>query len=154
MSDATAVSIRACRVGDLPAIAALLSQLHPDEDPLDPSSPSLRRAWDAVLARPDERWLLVAVRADTLVGTIDCILVPNLTHDGATYGVVENLVVDRRCRRAGIGSALMAAVIQRARRSGCYKVQLLSHTGRTDAQAFYERAGFTPSAQGYRLYLL
>jgi GNAT superfamily N-acetyltransferase len=153
MSDETAVSIRPCLEGDLPAIAALLSQLHPDEDPLDPSSPSVRRAWKAVLARPDERWLLAAVRDGIPVGTIDCVLVPNLTHGGATYGVVENLVVDRHSRRGGIGSALMAAVIERAHRAGCYKVQLMSHADRTDAHAFYQRAGFTPSARGYRRYL-
>jgi hypothetical protein len=88
VSDDVSVSIRPCREGDLPAIAALLSQLHPDEQTLDPSSSNVRRAWKAVLARPDERWLLAALRTDRVAGTIDCVLVPNLTDDGAPYGVV------------------------------------------------------------------
>ena len=153
MLDAPAVSVRPCREGDLPAVAALLSQLHPDGPPLDPSSGRVLRAWDAVLARPEHRWLLVAERGGALAGTIDCLLVPNLTHDGAPYGVIENFVVDGLHRRAGVGSALLRAVLERARQADCYKLQLMSHADRVEAHAFYEHAGFSPVAQGYRLYL-
>jgi GNAT superfamily N-acetyltransferase len=42
----------------------------------------------------------------------------------------------------GIGSALMAAAMQRARVAGCYKLALSSNASRTAAHAFYERLGF------------
>lgn len=153
MSHEQAVSVRPCSAEDLVPVAALLSQLHPAEPPLNPSSSRVLRAWQAMLARPNERWLLIALQDGVLVGTIDCLIVPNLTHDGAAYGVVENFVVDALHRRAGVGTVLMGAVIERARQAGCYKLQLLSRADRTEAHAFYERAGFAYSAQGYRLYL-
>lgn len=120
---------------------------------MDPSSPRLIRAWHAVLARSDDRSILVAEVGGTVVGTIDCLLVPNLTHDGATFAIIENFVVEQDCRRSGVGTALMRAAINYARNADCYKLQLMSQRDRTDAHTFYERAGFQASAHGYRLYL-
>lgn len=80
-------------------------------------------------------------------------MIRNLTHDGRPYALVENVVVDAAERGRGVGGALMEAAVTRAAEAGCYKLQLISRDGRSEAHAFYERAGFTASAQGYRRYL-
>jgi GNAT superfamily N-acetyltransferase len=87
-----------------------------------------------------------------LVGTIDSFLTANLTHGGRPYMTIENLVVDAAHRRQGVGAALINAVVTEARSVGCYKVQLLSNQARREAHRFYEKVGFLPSAQGYRMY--
>jgi ribosomal protein S18 acetylase RimI-like enzyme len=67
--------------------------------------------------------------------------------------LVENVVVAAAARRAGVGRELMRAALDLARRAGCYKVQLLSRADRAAAHAFYESAGFRPTAAGFRAYL-
>jgi GNAT superfamily N-acetyltransferase len=54
-------------------------------------------------------------------------------------------------RARGVGTVLMLAAIDRARRLGCYRVQLTSNAVREDAHRFYARLGFTPSHVGFKL---
>ena len=96
----------------------------------------------------------MAEEDERVVGTVDLIIVPNLTHGARPIGFVENLVVTTGRRGDGIGRALMADVMSRARTEGCYKVQLLSAIGRSGAHSFYEELGFEPSSRGYRRYLI
>lgn len=88
----------------------------------------------------------------TVVGTVDCTVLPNLTRGTRPFMLVENVVVAAAHRRAGVGSALLEAAVRLAHQAGCYKVQLLSRTERDTAHAFYESRGFRAVAQGYRLY--
>ncbi|MBQ1053116.1 GNAT family N-acetyltransferase [Micromonospora sp. C51] len=97
--------------------------------------------------------MLIALREGTAVGTVDSIVVPNLTRGGRPYMLVENVVVARSARRQGVANRMFDALIGLARAAGCYKVQLLSHVDRSDAHMFYESRGLRPVAQGYRLYL-
>jgi GNAT superfamily N-acetyltransferase len=99
------------------------------------------------------RTFLVAELDGDLAGTADLLIVPNLTHEARPVAFVENVVVDATHRGNGIGRTLMEAVIEHARAEGCYKIQFLSNNGRTRAHAFYRRMGFSPSAEGFRLYL-
>lgn len=99
------------------------------------------------------RHLLVAMVEGAVVGTADCSIVANLTHRGRPWSVVENVVVDDRCRRQGVGRRLMEEVVERCRAQGCYKIQLLSQQHRSGAHAFYESMGFQATAVGFRRYL-
>lgn len=78
-------------------------------------------------------------------------IAPNLTHDGASWATVENVVVDEGRRGQGVGRALMEEAERRARDAGCYKVQLMSADER-EVGAFYEVLGFELRARGYRKY--
>jgi GNAT superfamily N-acetyltransferase len=95
----------------------------------------------------------VAVVGGTVVGTADMVVVENLTHGGRPWVIVENVVVDEAHRGEGVGKALMAEVVDEARRRDCFKVQLLSLEHRLGAHAFYRSLGFGTMAQGFRLYL-
>lgn len=143
-------TIRAATTEDLPAILGLYAELHPD-DPV-PSPQSVQRAWSAIQAQPG-RTILVAEVGAVVVGTTDCAIQANLTRDTRPLMLIENFVVAAAARRTGVGSALLREAVRLAREAGCYKVQLLSRSSRTDAHAFYESQGFKTLAQGYRLYL-
>ena len=84
-------------------------------------------------------------------GSLSLIIVPNLTHVGRPYAIIENVVVDASERGAGHGEALMRHAIEEARRAGCYKVSLTSNKSRPDAHRFYERLGFRATHEGYRV---
>jgi GNAT superfamily N-acetyltransferase len=87
------------------------------------------------------------------VGTVDLLVVENLTHGGQPWAIVENVVVDAAARRLGVGRALMAEAERLSREASCYKLQLLSHQRRTWAHEFYRRLGYEETARGFRLHL-
>ena len=149
--------IRRARVADLPAILDLLDELREGATPgipWDRGDPLwTATVWEEILTDP-RRMYLVAEEDDRLVGTVDLVIVPNLTHGARPIGFVENMVVTADRRGDGIGRSLIADVMARARAEGCYKVQLLSANGRERAHSFYEELGFEASSRGYRRYLI
>jgi GNAT superfamily N-acetyltransferase len=151
MAPANDLVIRKAEDRDLEDLLSILAQLG-STSPLDSALDNVQRAWHQIQSQPD-RALLVAEVRGRVVGTIDCSLTPNLTHDARSYITIENFVVDSAHRRRGVGTALLNAVIEQARRTGCYKIQLQSDIKRLEAHRLYEAVGFKASAQGYRIYL-
>lgn len=147
--------IRAAIRSDLGAILRLLRELgdttHTQSSQVRMSSAAVR-AWTRMENDPD-RTVLVAEQRGEIIGTLDLLVVANLTHDAQSWAVVDNLVVDPATRRQGIGRALMEDALDRAMRSGCYKVELLSHETRHVAHQFYTSLGFANSAEGFRRYI-
>lgn len=86
-------------------------------------------------------------------GTADMDVIENLTHCGRPWVDRSKRHRPRTRRHQGVGTALMTALVERARRRRCYKVQLLSLKHRPEAHRFYESIGFAPLAEGFRLYL-
>ncbi len=149
--------VRRARIDDLPELLDLLDEL---QDGATPGIPWDRgdavwtaTVWEEVLTDP-RRVYIVAEDDERVVGTVDLIIVPNLTHGARPIGFVENLVVTTDRRGDGIGRALMADVMSRAKAEGCYKIQLLSANARSGAHSFYEELGFEASSRGYRRYLI
>jgi len=104
-----------------------------------------------ILADP-RRELVVAVVDGQLVGTADLVVVPNLTHRGEPWAIVENVIVASTARRTGVGRALMARLVELARAAGCYKLQLVSGKHRAEAHAFYRSMGLDAVAEGFKIY--
>lgn len=144
------IVVRTASEADLPGLMALYAQLHPDDEAPPPDS--ALDIW-RVIAMQAGRAVLVASLDGVLVGTVDTLLLPNLTRGGRPFLLIENVVVDSVRRRAGVGSALLAMAETIARRAHCYKIQLLSRDSRVEAHAFYEAHGFGAVARGYRKYL-
>jgi ribosomal protein S18 acetylase RimI-like enzyme len=84
--------------------------------------------------------MLVAEAGGELVGQLDLRL--------ARYGVADlGMLVAPGWRRRGVGSALMAEAITRARAAGAHKLTLQVWPHNTAALALYERFGF--QREGY-----
>ena len=97
--------------------------------------------------------VLVAQLVEDVVGACQLIVFRHLQSRGGLCAEVESVHVHPDQRGSGIGRVLMEAAIERARRLGCYRVQLTSHQARPDAHRFYAALGFTPSHQGFKLVL-
>jgi GNAT superfamily N-acetyltransferase len=145
------LEVRAAAAGDLAELLALLSQLHEHEAP-QPVTDELSSTFAEILAERS-RALLVACRDGAIVGTLDLLVVANLTRGGRPWAGIENVVVDAVCRRQGIGRALLDVAADVAREAGCTKLQLVSHDRRGAAHGLYSRSGFTAPVRGYRRYL-
>ena len=138
---------------DLPRLVELLAQLSlgaPREAVGPPLLESYGRAFQEIEA--DERQQLFVVEdGGRVVGTVCLIIVPNLSHEGRPYALVENVVVDETERSAGYGELLMRHAIAEARRAGCYKLALTSNKRRPDAHRFYQRLGLRATSEGFRI---
>jgi ribosomal protein S18 acetylase RimI-like enzyme len=135
---------------DLPRILELYEELTEEKQDISPDT--LDRVFNQINSMPGYEFL-VAEKDGVILGTLYFQIVPNLTHNARPWAFVENVVVDSRYRREGIGRLLMDYVISRARQAGCHKVQLHSSKKRQEAHQFYRSLGFDDSAMGFRLYL-
>ncbi|MEP7762863.1 GNAT family N-acetyltransferase [Sanguibacter sp. 25GB23B1] len=147
------VAIRRATSADVPAIVRLLA-----DDPLGASreTPHHLAPYEAAFARIDadpQHRLVVAERDGVVVGTLQLTILPGLSRQGATRGLVEAVRVDSSVRGGGLGTELLAWAVEAARESGCTMVQLTTDASRTDAHRFYERLGFVGSHLGFKLVL-
>ncbi|MFH1647481.1 MAG: GNAT family N-acetyltransferase [Chloroflexota bacterium] len=147
-------TVRKAAAGDIPRILELYRQLAFDPSNEVPNSPpeECRRVFDEIQLIPGYE-LLVAEYGGEVVGTTVLVILPGLTHGLLPFAVLEYVVVDEKCRRRGIGRALMDYCVARAKDAGCYKIMLTSDKRREPAHRFYESLGFEASAHGFRLYL-
>ncbi|PZT80432.1 MULTISPECIES: GNAT family N-acetyltransferase [unclassified Streptomyces] len=150
MSD---LDIRRATADDLPAIVALLADdplgaQRESPDDLAPYRTALRRLADD----PNQR-LMVAVRRERIVGTLQLTVIPGLSRRGSTRSLIEGVRIHADERGSGLGTRLIQWAVDESRRQGCQLVQLTSDTTRTDAHRFYERLGFIASHVGFKLAL-
>jgi ribosomal protein S18 acetylase RimI-like enzyme len=154
MAEISSVTIRRARRDDVGVIVGMLA-----DDPLgsarerleDPLPPSYLRAFDA-LDRAAHIQLVVAEDRDgAVVGCLQLCLMPGLSSQGASRGLIEDVRVAAHRRSRGIGEKLLQWAIAEARSKGCKVVELFTHRTRVDAQRFYVRLGFQPSHVGMTL---
>jgi ribosomal protein S18 acetylase RimI-like enzyme len=154
MSALSPVTIRRARREDVGVIVAMLA-----DDPLgrarerieQPLPASYFRAFE-VLENDRNIQLVVAEEKDgAVVGCLQLCILPGLSSQGASRGLLEDVRVAAHCRSRGIGESLVQWAVTEARGRGCKLVELLTHHTRVDAQRFYKRLGFQPSHVGMTL---
>jgi GNAT superfamily N-acetyltransferase len=145
-------AVRAARSEDAGALRDLYVELADSTDAL-PAEVGVTAGLLTQIAGQTDRQLLVAVvDGGRVAGTLDLLIVPNVTHGGRPWAIVENVVVAEAHRRQGVGRALMQSAMQSARQAGCYKVQLTSAKHRGEAHEFYRSLGFGAVAEGFKIY--
>lgn len=146
--------IRFARKDDLPAIAAVLAadSLGASRECAElPVARGYVDAFAAMEADPNNE-VIVAERAGCVVAVLQLTIIPSLTYQGGTRGLIEGVMVAPDCRGQGIGESLMRWAVSRARTRGCKLVQLTSDKRRADAIRFYKRLGFSDTHVGLKLY--
>ncbi|MBN2388738.1 MAG: GNAT family N-acetyltransferase [Anaerolineales bacterium] len=127
-------TIRPARESDVPALTDLCTQLG------YPSTPEqVTHRLTEILPRPDHI-VFVAEIAGKPVGWAHVNLVPVMVLD--RLAELAGLVVDKNCRRSGVGRALLSAAEDWARQRGCAELWLRSNVIRTQAHQFYESLGY------------
>ncbi len=135
---------RTAQKKDLAGILILYKQLNPEEEIID-----LEKAhsiWDATENSNVTKYF-VAADKEKIVSTCNITLVPNLTRNGRSFAVIENVITDNNYRKRGIGKRVMQNAIEYAKENNCYKVVLLSSIKRTESHRFYESIGFNGNSK-------
>lgn len=101
----------------------------------------------------DPAHVLVVVRDDAgaLVGTLQLILIPGLSRGGAKRLQIEGVRLAASVRGSGLGSALFDWAHDYGRAHGASMAQLTADKQRADAHRFYQRLGYRPSHEGFKL---
>ena len=148
---AMGVVIRNAEERDLERIVELYAQLGPSGDAPEPGGRQQSlEALAKIKAHKGVR--LLVLEADGRVeGSVVLVIVPNLTHGGRPWAVIEHMVIDESCRGSGLGRLLLRRVEEIVVETGCYKLQFLSAWRRKDdAHHFYEAMGYESPARGFR----
>ncbi|MFI2236808.1 GNAT family N-acetyltransferase [Streptomyces chrestomyceticus] len=150
MSD---IEIRPATEDDLPAIVAMLADdaLGATRESPDDLTP-YRAAYELLAADPNQH-LVVAVRGDRPVGTLQLTVIPGLSRRGSSRSLIEAVRVHADERGSGLGTQLIEWAVSESRTLGCRLVQLTSDATRVDAHRFYEHLGFEASHLGFKLHL-
>ena len=136
---ADGVELRDARPDDFEAVTRLLGEMGVPV-PSTERQPAVRRAFEDHLRRPDA-YARVAERAGDLIGLCTLILRRPFYMTQPQAWIAELVVADR-ARGAGIGAALLDAVLALAGEHGAYACVLESGTQRMVAHRLYAAAGF------------
>jgi glucosamine-phosphate N-acetyltransferase len=91
---------------------------------------------------------VVAVDEGKVIATASLILEHKFLHRGGTIGHIEDVATHPAHQGKGAGSAVVRALVELARQSGCYKVILSCNDQNL---AFYSKIGFRRHDNGMRI---
>jgi len=94
--------------------------------------------------------VVVAKEEDKIVGCATVLYLPIPAH-GKPYALLEGLVVDRNSRQKGIGTALLAKLMEFAKDKDCYKFVATSRFESEDTHRFYEKNRFKKWGYEFRM---
>ena len=138
------VELGTARREDLPQLVALLGVLFAQEAEFVPDDAKQTRALEKILADDSVGRIHVA-RADGKVVAMASLLYSISTAEGGLAASFEDLVVLPGYRGKGIGSALLAHVVEEAKKLGVLRLTLLTDRQNKRAQAVYRKLGFVDS---------
>ena len=147
--------IRLAEERDVPRIVELYRELTITDSKVEHSrNPSLAdylRVFAEIRVDPKQK-LFVAELQGEVVGTIELLIIPNLSHNGTPFAFLENLIVTEKHRRRGLGRMLLEHAVRLAEESGCHMVELCSDVRRKEAHKLYSSMGFEAQAYCFRLF--
>src|SRR5882762_3805158 len=154
MAAISSITIRRARRDDVGVIVGMLA-----DDPLgsgrerleNPLPPLYFRAFEALEQDPNIQLVVAEDNDGAVIGCLQLCILPGLSSQGASRGLIEDVRVAARCRSRGIGEQMVQWAIADAQAKGCKLVELFTHRTRVDAQRFYARLGFQPSHLGMTL---
>ncbi len=151
MAAISPVTIRRARRDDVGFIVKMLAddRLGSARERIeDPLPASYFKAFETLDRAPNIQLVVAEDGEGSIVGCLQLCILPGLSSQGASRGLLEDVRVAGHCRSRGIGEQMVQWAVAEARAKGCVLVELLTHHTRIDAQRFYERLGFQRSHLG------
>ncbi len=104
------------------------------------------KIFDKINSNPDHI-VAVAVIEGKIVGSTTLLIETKFIHNGGKVGHIEDVVVDKKYQRKGIGEKIIIYLLRYAKDQGCYKT-ILDCTD--EVKPFYEKLGFKHNANALR----
>jgi GNAT superfamily N-acetyltransferase len=146
--------IRSANKKDCENCLKLLRQLWSPEYELDSaqserlSPEKLHELYGCILENPDCE-VVVAEKDNHVIAMMDLKFRETFFHGGWTM-LIEDLVVDEKFRRQGVGQRMVGLAEEMAMRRGCCTVELNSDLYREDTHRFWEAMGYEIEAYQLR----
>jgi GNAT superfamily N-acetyltransferase len=106
--------------------------------------------FSAILAQPGMT-VFIGFAGEIAAATVTLVVIPNLTRNGASHALIENVVTHAEYRKQGYAGKVIQHAIARAWKAGCYKVMLLTGSKDPATLRFYENCGFVQDKTGYQI---
>jgi ribosomal protein S18 acetylase RimI-like enzyme len=135
--------VRPAIPSDAPAAGGLMAQLA--EHTRGRIDSGVQDRFRAMIELPQYAIFVAEDEVGQVIGLLSASQRWTLWHTGPC-ALIEELVVDERARRQGVGRALIQAALDWARARGCSEIEVSTDHDNTDAQAFYRRLGFESEA--------
>lgn len=104
------------------------------------------KIFNKINSNPDHI-VAVAVIEGKIVGSTTLLIETKFIHNGGRVGHIEDVVVDKKYQRKGIGEKIITYLLRYAKDQGCYKTILDCVD---DVKPFYEKLGFKHNANALR----
>ncbi len=128
--------IRKATLADSSKIQDLLQQMeYPD------TGNFIQKKMEILLLHPDEA-LFVYEASGEVLAFISIHFIPQLALEG-DFARISYFAVDETARSKGIGKEMEAYCVALAQERNCDRIELHSHSRRTEAHRFYNRQGYT-----------
>ena len=133
------MEIREARKEDLFGLLKLYQYL--GDNPVPAESAELDALWSRILDDPDIH-PIVLVEEGTVTASCTVTIIPNLTHSGRPYAIVENVVTHPDHNGKGFGTAVLDHAKELAKAENCYKIMLCTSSKAERTLNFYRHAGY------------
>jgi len=143
----------ACQA-DIPALVDLLAELFSIEKDFQPDSAKQIQGLGLLIQQPDQGAIKVARdESGKAVGMVSVQLVIS-TAQGSPSAWVEDMVISKAYRNAGMGKTLLEAALHWARDHGATRAQLLVDIENQPAVGYYQHLGWeSTQLQARRIFL-
>ena len=133
--------IRRAKNSDAHAIQNLYIQLN------TLSAPSVSPERIGALENTDHAHLLVCEDGDYVIATALVCFCEDVMFQQQPFAVVENVVVDKKYLRGGIGRSLMDYIEDLCLQRNCSKIMLQTSSSNRSARSFYTSIGYDPNGK-------
>lgn len=137
--------VRLLEKRDIPALAALYKQFWNEESNISKMEQQFNRLQDNA-----DHIVLVCEEGGRIVGSVMGVVCLEFYGECQPFIVIENMIVDRSCRRTGVGRRLLSHLEELAKAKNCTQMILVTEKDRLDACGFYEAYGFQTNTTGYK----
>ena len=129
-------------------MSELLDELFSIESDFTPNGKKQVQGLGALIADPSGRSLvIVAVKDGIFIGmaTVQTLV---STAEGDRVGLIEDVIVDKKHRRMGIGTLLLQEIVDWSRETRLKRLQLLADLDNQPALDFYSSQGWISTRLG------
>jgi len=131
------VKIRKLHEKDLEPLAELYRQFWNEESDIDRMKNKFRE-----LSNNPGYIFLCATIDETVAGSIMGIICNELYGECRPFLLMDDLVVDKKYRKNGIGKSLISELEKYAKNMNCSQIIFITETDRKEALSFYESCGY------------
>ena len=135
------MTIRKAKPSDIPGIVILLDELLASVQERKGLRSSFFRKNLSSVMRMRNHYLFVAVDGRRIAAFLNLHIRSTCIHAGKS-GLIDELIVGRAQRHAGLARSLVETAVEKCRKLGCSEIEVSTETSNKRALSFYESMGF------------